>query len=149
MNWLIQVHMENGCQSGQWTRCVLIPWFLLRRHLSRHVVHPVQEVTNHAKEAEEIAGVSKSALALFQVNLQVTPGVDDLHLMLLNVTSLLTAVCYNQLGSLLLYSLHLQQQHTTPPQMPYNVMHFPSVSLVSMPARFIIESRFNIPVNIK
>jgi len=87
---------------------VIIPWFLLRRHLSPHVTHPVQEIADHAEEAEEITGVAESAFALFQVDLQVAPCVDDLHLVLLDVSSLLTTVRYNQLGSLFLYSLHLQ-----------------------------------------
>lgn len=93
--------------------CVVIPWFLLRGHLPRHVTHPVDEVAHHAKEAVKVAGVGKAALALLQVDLQVAPRVDDLHLMLLDVACLLTTVCHYQLRRLLLDTLHLQHQHAT------------------------------------
>ena len=100
----------------------IIPGFLLRGHLSRHVVHPVDEVADHAKEAVQVTGVGEAALALLEVDLQVAPGVHHLHLVLLDVTSLLAAVRHYQLGRLLLDTLHLQRQHTA--QMPRNTRHY-------------------------
>lgn len=101
LSWFLHWHVKNHSQS-------LIPWLLLVGHLSGHVINPVEKVTDHTKEAVEVTRVGQSVLALVKMNLEVTPGIDNFHLVLLNIASLLATIRNDQLGGLLLDRLDLE-----------------------------------------
>ena len=70
----------------------------------------MEQVADHPEEPIQVAGIGEFVLADVDVYLKIAPGVDDLHLLLLDLASAVPGVRHDQLGRLLLDRLNLSAE---------------------------------------
>jgi hypothetical protein len=69
-----------------------MPWFFLCFHLSNDVIHPKNEVTDHAEEFEQIMSISQCGSPGVDQEVQILPSVDHLSLTVFDLCLLVTSI---------------------------------------------------------